>query len=261
MLADTTPEDLLPCSALALAHLPALAAAWALEPPPLRTPYSPAAAVPAVGTHRAAAAELMAQLLRAQCPAVAAAVAASGLLPAAAALAAARPNCSALQCAVLRCLRAALSPQCGAVTALWAPLLRPAAAAAGPAEACSGAGGCLAEDVAAIGAAAVGVAIGSRAPSVGFAVAAAELLQGAATGVDPHAEQAAAAAAEEDSGAAEPQQQQQQQQDGEREGAAAAERAPWQDELAAALAGGARWQGFTAEDGPLASLQLAQQVR
>ena len=63
---------------------------------------------PAVGTHRAAAAELVSQLLRSECPSVAAVVAESGLLPRFTALAVSHPNCNALHCSVVRCLRHAL---------------------------------------------------------------------------------------------------------------------------------------------------------
>ena len=140
---------------------------------------------PAVGTHRAAVAELLAQLLRAQCPVVAQLVAASGVLRRCAVIAVEHPNCSAIHGAVGRCLRVALSPTVGGV-GLWQQLLGSAPVAA-PEGALSGdRGGSL--NLAAEAAAIVAAAkrdvptIGKRPPNVGFALAVGQMLHQAATG-------------------------------------------------------------------------------
>jgi hypothetical protein len=129
-------------------------------------------------------AELLAQLLRGGCTAIARPVAASGLLPRCAALALRHPNCSPLHGAVARCLRLSLSKPLGPVR-LWQQLLapHPARAAAGAASVAAAAPLDLAAEVAGIAeAAAAAPTVGKRPQNMGFALAVAQALHAAATG-------------------------------------------------------------------------------
>jgi len=74
---------------------------------------------PGVGTHRVAAAALVARLLALRCPDADARLAASGALPKVLALALRHGHCSALQAHALAALRAALESPC---EKLWMPL-------------------------------------------------------------------------------------------------------------------------------------------
>lgn len=165
MLPDTTLNDLKPFSAAALRHLPTVSALMDLEPAPELSQFSKDQPVQRVGTHRVAVAELMAQLLRADCPAVVAEVGATGLLERCVRLALDRPSCSPLQCATLRGLRVVVSPQCGHL-GLWRPLLDSN----------------IPDMVAAIATGAQGVSIGLRPPHAGYAIAVGDVLFTAATG-------------------------------------------------------------------------------
>ncbi len=221
----------------------------------------------AVGTHRAAAAELLSQLLRSECPSVAAAIAASGLLPRCTALAVSHPNCNALHCSVVRCLRHALSEACGgvglwrsAVGGRWSPAIAPAAAAAAgmtvdaaaappsprPAPAGAAEGPCLAHYAAQITSGAREVAVGKRSPHVGFALATSELLQAAAAAPTAAGE----AAGEQPTPAA----------GKEGQEAPGAEGAAWRQDLRALLAASQSWQEFAGAEGPLPALLQEQQV-
>lgn len=171
MLEDTTLDDLKPFSANALRHLPTLAPLLDLEPTPEVAQFSKDQPVPRVGTHRVAVAELMAQLFRAECPAVVKALGATGMLRSVVTLALDRPTCSAIQCAALRSLRATVSPSCGFLE-VWKPLIE-------------GNNGEIPAKIAAIASAAQGVSIGLRPPHTGFAVAVGEVLCTAAKGKSP----------------------------------------------------------------------------
>ena len=166
MLPDTLLSDLKSFSAAALRHLPMLAALMDLEPNPEVSQFSKDQPVKRVGTHRVATAELMAQLLRAECPSVVSAVGATGLLQRCVQLALERPSCSPLQCACLRALRAVVSFQCGSL-GVWKPLIE---------------GGNIPRILAAIASGAQGVSIGLRPPHTGFAIAVADILFTASTG-------------------------------------------------------------------------------
>ncbi|GAB4816319.1 hypothetical protein N2152v2_003365 [Parachlorella kessleri] len=334
LLSDTCVDELKPFSRQALAQLPLLGRILDLEPPPLLTTYSRTTPVPAVGTHRAAVAELLSQLLRSECPSVAVVIAASGLLPRCTALAVSHPNCNALHCSIVRCLRHALSEACGsvglwrsAVGGSWTPALAPDTSAAagvavpvpspagagrGAANAASsggaaggagrasdsageaagkmspfesskaaaskglvgpGEGPCLAHYAAQIASGARDVPVGKRSPHVGFALAASELLQAAASremvgsagggsdeanGSEQHEEQhqreqpkgqerptPGAQQAKEEQPASEQQQEE--------------EVHSWHADLRALLAACERWQGFTGQGGPLPDLLEEQQ--
>lgn len=162
------------------------------SPPSLLPPLQPA-----VGTHRAAVAELLAQLLRGECASIAREVAASGLLRRCAAVAFAHPNCSAIHGAVGRCLKLSLGSHIGHV-GLWRQLLGAPLDAAAPGAAVAAPEVHVAEEAAAIGAAAKAApSVGKRPPNVGFALAVAQMLHVAATGEVLGANsQAAPAAAE-----------------------------------------------------------------
>ena len=140
---------------------------------------------PAVGTHRAAVSELLAQLLRAEAPVVAQQVAASGVLRRCARVAVDHPNCSAIHGAVGRCLKLSLSKAVGSV-GLWRQLLgSPPAAATGGAGSAADKGESLnlAVEAAAIAAAAQAApTVGKRPANIGFGLAIAQLLHAAATG-------------------------------------------------------------------------------
>jgi len=171
MLEDTTLEDLKPFSANALRHLPTLAPLLDLEPTPEVAQFSKDQPVARVGTHRAAVAQVMAQLFRAECPAVVKALGATGLLKPILTLALDRPTCSAIQCAALRSLRVTVSPSCGFLE-LWKPLVEDK-------------NGEIPAKIAGIASAAQGVSIGLRPPHTGFAVAVGEVLCTAARGKSP----------------------------------------------------------------------------
>jgi len=173
MLDDTTLDDLKPFSANALRHLPTLAPLLDLEPAPEVAQFSKDQPVARVGTHRAAVAQLMAQLFRAECPAVIKALGATEMLRPVLTLALDRPTCSAIQCAALRCLRATVSPSCGSLE-VWKHLVE-------------GNNGEIPAKIAAIASAAQGVSIGLRPPHAGFAVAVGEVLCTAARGKSPGA--------------------------------------------------------------------------
>ena len=100
MLPDTTKEDLKPFSRTSLSLLPILSQVLAVQPPPIPTTYSRQHPVPSVGSHRQAAVELIAQLLRSQCPMVVEQT--RSLIPCCIDLAVNHPNCSAVHCSVLK---------------------------------------------------------------------------------------------------------------------------------------------------------------
>eukprot|EP00887_Chlorella_sp_A99_P008292 scaffold12.g8292.t1 len=280
MLADTLLADLKPFTQGALAQLPLLSRLLELTPPPLLTTFSPEVPVPAVGSHRAAVGELLAQLLRADCPAVVAAAADSHVLPVLADLAVAHPTCGALQCCVLKCLRVAVGAACGEV-GLWQQLV--GGSQDGEAGVGGGPGGpanpgrCLAHEAARIAAAAVGVPIGSRPANVGFAIAAADILRSAASGHQPSptsviglltatdspsdAEGGAAAAAEVAAGAEVAAAEEVAAAGGEGGGGAAPEPElqAWQCELGAALNRSKQWVGFSEQEPLLQELLTVQQ--
>jgi hypothetical protein len=248
MLDDTVLTDLKPFSASALRHLSTLAPLLSLAPQPCVTQFSKDNPVPRVGTHRAAVAELTAQLLRAECPAVGAAVAAAGVLPRCVELALDHPTCSPVQCAALRALRSALGPGCGPLE-MWRPLVE----------------GGLPGRVAAVASAAQGVSVGLRPAHTGFAVAVAELLCVAATGDAPGGPPPPSdASADDDTPAAAAEELETPTTSTAQPSTAAKkpeeELAPWQRDLAAALATEPAWGTFTAEEGPLAALLTAQQA-
>ena len=176
MLEDTLLTDLKPFSGAAINHLPTLVPLMSLGPHPLVTQFSKDQPIPRVGTHRVAVAELMAQLLRAECPAVGAAVAATGLLPLCMDLSLDHPTNSSIQCATLRSLRSALSPGCGGLR-MWEGVVI----------------GGVPGRVAAIAGGAQGVAVGLRPAHAGFAISVAELLCLASTGKVPIVAEASAA--------------------------------------------------------------------
>ncbi|KAL4431459.1 hypothetical protein ABPG75_006715 [Micractinium tetrahymenae] len=183
----------------ALRKLHVLHSVLDLVPPALLTPYSKETPVPAVGTHRTAVAELLAQLLRAQCPLVAHEVAASGLLRRCAVIAVEHPNCSPIHGAVGCCLRLSLTKSMGAA-GLWQQLLGSAPVAAPRGAVSEDRGGSLnlAVEAALIAAGARDApTIGKRPSNVGFALAVGQVLHAAATGeqLGPAAAAAAAAAA------------------------------------------------------------------
>jgi len=168
MLPDTTQEDLKPFSRTSLTLLPILDQVLAVQPPPIPTTYSRQHPVPSVGSHRQAVVELIAQLLRAQCPVVIKQV--RSMLPRCIDLAVHHPNCSAVQCSVLRAVQSLVSPACGHLLA-WKDegiVERLAVWAVGVVEKTR-------EE---------GVPIGKRAPDVGFALAVVELLQSTAVGTE-----------------------------------------------------------------------------
>ncbi|EFN51630.1 hypothetical protein CHLNCDRAFT_140055 [Chlorella variabilis] len=184
MLASTEVGELKTFTQWALRKLHVLHSVLDLVPPPILTPYSKTVPVPAVGTHRAAVAELLAQLLRGECASIAQRVAASGLLRRCAAIAVDHPNCSAVHGAVARCLRLSLSKAVGHV-GLWQQLLgsAPVAAAAGAASHDRGGSLNLAVEAVAIAAAAAAApTVGKRAANAGFALAIGRMLHQAATG-------------------------------------------------------------------------------
>mgnify|MGYP001132194506 CR=1 FL=1 len=300
----------------------------------------PGALQPAVGTHRAAVAELLSQLMRSECPSVAAAIAASGLLPRCTALAVSHPNCNALHCSVVRCLRHALSEACGsvglwrsAVGGSWTPAVAPeasvaagvavpsAAGGAAAGAASSGGGGagsgeasdsagaatgkaspfqssnppgagasksaaskrlaasvegpCLAHYAAQIASGARDVPVGKRSPHVGFALAASELLQGAASRDTLGSAGGGPGAANGSEQLEHEEQQQREELKGQESPAVAAQQAKqgqpaseqqqegaggWHEDLRALLAACQRWQGFAGQGGPLPALLEEQQV-
>ncbi|KAI3424317.1 hypothetical protein D9Q98_009870 [Chlorella vulgaris] len=197
MMANTEISELKTFSQWAIRKLRLLHSVLDLVPPPILTPYSKTTPVPAVGTHRAAVAELLAQLLRGECASIAREVAASGLLRRCAAVAFAHPNCSAIHGAVGRCLKLSLGSHIGHV-GLWRQLLGAPLDAAAPGAAVAAPEVHVAEEAAAIGAAAKAApSVGKRPPNVGFALAVAQMLHVAATGEVLGANsQAAPAAAE-----------------------------------------------------------------
>ena len=168
MLPDTTQEDLKPFSRTSLALLPILDQVLAVQPPPIPTTYSRQHPVSTVGSHRQAVVELIAQLLRAQCPVVIEQV--RSVLPRCIDLAVNHPNCSAIQCSVLRAVQSLVSPACGHLMT-WKDegiVERLAVWAVGVVEKTR-------EE---------GVPIGKRASNVGFALAVVELLQSTAVGAE-----------------------------------------------------------------------------
>ncbi|KAL4421761.1 hypothetical protein ABPG77_009744 [Micractinium sp. CCAP 211/92] len=199
-LAEATEmDDLKTFTQWALRKLHVLHSVLDMVPPPLLTPYSKTTPVPAVGTHRTAVAELLAQLLRAQCPLVAHGVAASGLLRRCAVIAVEHPNCSPIHGAVGRCLRLSLTKPAGAA-GLWQQLLGSAPVAAPRGAVSEDRGGSLNLAVEAAMIAAAGrdaPSIGKRPSNVGFALAVGQLLHAAATGEQLGPAAAAADAAQE----------------------------------------------------------------
>ena len=93
---------------------------------------------PGVGTHRVAAAALVARLLSLRCPNADARIAASGALPKLLALALKHGHCSALQAHALAALRSALESPC---EKLWMPLFVAEKEAEGKEEGREGVGG------------------------------------------------------------------------------------------------------------------------
>lgn len=167
MLKDTQLSDLKPFTGQALDHLATLEQILDIQPVPLVTTYSRTVALPGIGTHRANIAELLAQLLRAECPCVFEVVRRSGLVKACVKLAIEFPNASAVQCSVLKSLHFIVSPACGDMC-LWRSILPDVVQF------------CLACEVV--------DDIGRRRPNVGFMLAIAELLQSTATGIADIAE-------------------------------------------------------------------------
>jgi hypothetical protein len=109
----------------------------ALEPPPVLVQYAPGPQ-PALGTHRLWAADVLAVLLLAGSPAVDAAVAASGALPAVVALALSLDKCSALHFRALQMVDCSLR---SGEPALWRGLMEPGLGAGIAASAAGGAKG------------------------------------------------------------------------------------------------------------------------
>ncbi len=172
-------------------------------------------------------AELLSQLLRAECPAVGEVVAACGALPRCVEIAVHHPNCSSMHCAVLRAVRHALSPGCSPVRSLWEQVVSSFAGNSSLQAAAQG-----------IAAGAVGdaVSVGKRAPNVGFAIAVSELFH-INTTISTEA-------------------------GGEgQEAAAEFKLAKWQEALRQRLHGHEGWNTFVAEDGLLQRLLAEQQVR
>jgi hypothetical protein len=282
MLDDTTLDDLKPFSASALRHLPTLAPLLDLEPTPEVAQFSKDQPVARVGTHRAAVAELMAQLFRAECPAVVQALGATGMLKPIVTLALDRPTCSAIQCAALRCLRATVAPSCGHLE-VWKPLILEN-------------NGEIPSKIAGIASAAHGVSIGLRPPHTGFAVAVGEVLCTAARGKSPggvptvpsspvNEEGASSVEGEEEQlGKIEEVVEEGEKSEGEEKTAAAEEEAkkeeekeeqekqpprppsppiilaPWQTSLSSSLDAIPTWPAFVSEEGPLALHLTAQQM-
>jgi hypothetical protein len=271
MLDDTTLDDLKPFSASALRHLPTLAPLLDLEPTPEVAQFSKDQPVPRVGTHRVAVAELMAQLFRAECPAVVKALGATGMLKPVVMLALDRPACSAIQCAALRSLRATVSPSCGDLE-VWKSLIVDN-------------DGEIPAKIAAIASAAHGVSIGLRPPHTGFAVAVGEVLCTAAKGKSPGGVPTApsspsngASSVEGELGKIEEVEEGEDALDAaaaakttkeeEEEATSAAARpasppiilSPWQINLASALDSIPTWPAFVSEEGALALHLTAQQM-
>ena len=275
MLDDTTIDDLKPFSNTALLNLRLLCQLMDLEPATGLAQYSKDQPVARVGTHRYAVAELVAQLMRAECVAVVAAVAETGLLSKCMKLALERPNNSSMQCAVLRSLRCSVSPGCGSCGA-WKEFLE----------------GDVPATVAEIASASQGVKIGDRPPHAGFAIAVAEILCIAARG---GAQQPPPALPPPDDTAettfSSPNQQIEEEDDenedkeertspagpstpgDEKENTTTTATlptaevavqtpslAPWQQDLATTLEGSPQWMSFVREEGPLAGLLTAQQM-
>ncbi|KAL6772337.1 hypothetical protein ACKKBG_A29840 [Auxenochlorella protothecoides x Auxenochlorella symbiontica] len=243
MLADTELADLRPFTAAALRALPTLRRVLGLASAPRETTFSRTAALRTLGLHRAAALELLAQVLRAECGAVARAVVHAPGCPLALGmrLALAHEACSPAQGAVLRAARAALAPGTGAA-GLWRQLVSGAAGEGGPVgevpgEEAEPQGETDAREgdaldpapptaIAELCAKAADLAPGLRSPGVGWALALAGSL---------HAAMQPGYCGE--------------------EGRVEA----WQEELREALAGQAAWVEFAAAEGPLADLLVQQQ--
>ncbi|KFM25225.1 hypothetical protein F751_6180 [Auxenochlorella protothecoides] len=221
MLADTELADLRPFTAAALRALPTLRRVLGLASAPRETTFSRTAALRTLGLHRAAALELLAQVLRAECGAVARTVVHAPGCPLALGLrlALAHEACSPAQGALV----------CGAAGE-GGPVGEVPDEEAGPHGETDAREGDALEPVpptaiAELCAKAADLAPGLRSPGVGWALALAGSL---------HAAMQPGYCGE--------------------EGRVEA----WQEELREALAGQAAWVEFAAAEGPLADL-LAQQ--
>lgn len=177
--------------------------------------------------------------MRAGCPSVAAAVADSSLLPKCTRLALERPNCSALQCAVLRSMQSALLMTCGTVTDLWRPLLL---------------AGDLPKRLSEIIEAAAPLPIGKRPSNVGFAVAMADTLATAASGATLVPPLVTATSGDLDADDKE----QPTVASPDENAPPAAPLAPWQTELGKELDAVGEWSGLVAPGGALEQLLKAQ---
>lgn len=141
LLPDTTLADLKPFAAKSMQHLALVAQVYQVPGQARLTPFSRDNPTPALGLHRVAACELLAQLLRSEAPAIVREVARlgetqtatttgdlqkntrkGGLLSTAAWLALRHGGCSAAQGAVLRCAKSVLSDSIGEI-GLWQELL------------------------------------------------------------------------------------------------------------------------------------------
>lgn len=118
MLEDTQIEDFKPFTYDAISRLRDLRRLCDLPTESNVTQFSKEKPVKRAGSHRIALAELLAQLMRAECPVMVASIEESNLVPFLVALSLARPSCSTLHTATLKVLQHGVSSSTGH-TKIW----------------------------------------------------------------------------------------------------------------------------------------------